>query len=146
MSEDKFVILGSKIRFIRMHLGLSQRELAERIGTTQAVISWWESGKHHPSPSHIPILLQALGTTRKELGLMEKITDMKHDDLSAEDELRMENLIEFLNTINCLHPLQKRSYVYSLALDMIYLKSVYKIKPRSFYHPYPNYPVMSRVN
>jgi DNA-binding transcriptional regulator YiaG len=34
---------------LRSGLRLSQAQLAGRLGTTQTVVSWWETGKHRPS-------------------------------------------------------------------------------------------------
>jgi len=36
------------IRALRRHLGLTQRELAERLGTRQQTISEWEKGMYQP--------------------------------------------------------------------------------------------------
>ena len=36
------------IRALRRHLGLTQRELAERLGTRQQTISEWEVGMYKP--------------------------------------------------------------------------------------------------
>ncbi len=36
------------IRALRTHLGLTQRELAERLGTRQQTISEWEQGMYRP--------------------------------------------------------------------------------------------------
>ena len=39
---------GSNIRALRSHMGLTQRELAERLGTRQQTISEWEKGLYRP--------------------------------------------------------------------------------------------------
>ncbi len=36
------------IRALRCHLGLTQRELADRLGTRQQTISEWEKGMYKP--------------------------------------------------------------------------------------------------
>ncbi len=36
------------VRALRRHLGLTQRELADRLGTRQQTISEWEKGMHQP--------------------------------------------------------------------------------------------------
>ncbi len=36
------------IRALREHLGLTQRELADRLGTRQQTISEWEQGMYRP--------------------------------------------------------------------------------------------------
>ena len=39
---------GEYIRALRCHLGLTQRELADRLGTRQQTISEWETGMYKP--------------------------------------------------------------------------------------------------
>jgi DNA-binding transcriptional regulator YiaG len=39
---------GNNIRALRNHLGLTQRELAEQLGTRQQTISEWEKGLYRP--------------------------------------------------------------------------------------------------
>lgn len=48
------------IRNKRIEIGLSQAELAERIGVTQSTISFWESGRYEPSLSDLRKLSQVL--------------------------------------------------------------------------------------
>jgi DNA-binding transcriptional regulator YiaG len=39
---------GHHIRALRSHMGLTQRELAETLGTRQQTISEWEKGMYRP--------------------------------------------------------------------------------------------------
>ena len=39
---------SEQIRALRRHLGLTQRELADRLGTRQQTISEWELGLYRP--------------------------------------------------------------------------------------------------
>jgi len=39
---------AGQVRALRQHLGLSQRELAEELGTRQQTISEWETGLYRP--------------------------------------------------------------------------------------------------
>ena len=39
---------GEQIRALRSHLGLTQREMAEQLGTRQQTISEWEKGMYKP--------------------------------------------------------------------------------------------------
>ncbi|MFC1963916.1 helix-turn-helix domain-containing protein [Chloroflexota bacterium] len=39
---------SNSIQALRRHLGLTQRELAERLGTRQQTISEWETGLYQP--------------------------------------------------------------------------------------------------
>ena len=51
MSQDKTNRLqwdGERVRTLRRHLGLTQRELADQMGTRQQTISEWEKGMYKP--------------------------------------------------------------------------------------------------
>jgi DNA-binding transcriptional regulator YiaG len=39
---------GADVRALRSHLGITQQELAERLGTRQQTISEWELGLYRP--------------------------------------------------------------------------------------------------
>ena len=39
---------GERIQALRCHLNLTQRQLAERLGTRQQTISEWETGRYKP--------------------------------------------------------------------------------------------------
>ena len=56
---------GLKTR--RLAAGLSQKELAERLGTVQSAISAWESGEKMPRASQLPELAKALNCSIDEL-------------------------------------------------------------------------------
>ena len=49
------------VRSVRRAAGLSQRELAERIGTTQSAVSRWEAGRDEPRLSTLGAILTACG-------------------------------------------------------------------------------------
>ncbi len=44
------------IQTLRRHLGLTQRELAERLGTRQQTISEWETGMYQPRGASATLL------------------------------------------------------------------------------------------
>ena len=47
---------GKHIHALRSHLGLTQRELAERLGTRQQTISEWEKGMYKPRGASATLL------------------------------------------------------------------------------------------
>ena len=51
----------------RKTAGLTQTELAEKIGCTQKDVSRWENGKHNPSLEIAEKLARALGRTIEDL-------------------------------------------------------------------------------
>lgn len=45
-----------KIQALRKHLGLTQRELSDRLGTRQQTISEWETGMYRPRGASTTLL------------------------------------------------------------------------------------------
>lgn len=76
---------GELIREARKRAGLSQRELAERLGTTQAVIARWELGRTSPPFDRVVDAIRACG-----FDLSVRITrpDLDHA-LLVEENLRL---------------------------------------------------------
>ena len=44
------------IQALRLHLGLTQKEMAERLGTRQQTISEWETGMYQPRGTSATLL------------------------------------------------------------------------------------------
>ena len=53
---------GTFIGMLRRQMGLTQAELAERIGVTDKAVSRWETGKGFPDLSLLQPLAAELGT------------------------------------------------------------------------------------
>jgi len=47
---------GERIQALRRHLGLTQRELSDRLGTRQQTISEWETGMYRPRGASATLL------------------------------------------------------------------------------------------
>ncbi len=47
---------SQRIQDLRRHLGLTQRELAEQLGTRQQTISEWETGMYQPRGASATLL------------------------------------------------------------------------------------------
>src|SRR5574337_289082 len=58
------------LRHAREQLGLTQQELANRLGTTKVAISRWENGSIFPTQYYRQRLCKALGKTLAELDLV----------------------------------------------------------------------------
>lgn len=57
---------AGRLRELRVAAGLTQQELAERIGVRLGAISRWEAGRREPSWSNILALCAALGVSCEE--------------------------------------------------------------------------------
>ncbi len=60
--DGEFALAGALIR-ARAEAGLTQEQLAERMGTKQEVVARWEGGKVMPSTRTLARLAKATGTT-----------------------------------------------------------------------------------
>jgi len=47
---------GKQIKETRIRVGLSQNELAEKLGVSQPTISLWERSRGQPSPAQFAVL------------------------------------------------------------------------------------------
>ena len=74
MNLDK---IGKFIALNRKNKGLTQEQLAERLGVTNKTVSRWETGKYMPDLSLLKQLSEELGITLNELLSGEKIEKEK---------------------------------------------------------------------
>lgn len=75
--------VGEKISAIRKEMGLTQRELAEKLHVTDKTISKWETGTHFPDIAIMEKLASSLGITVVELlGLERSSTGEVVDEIS----------------------------------------------------------------
>lgn len=49
------------IKELREKAGLTQEQLAEKIGTTQSAVALWETGRRAPMAAKLPKLAEVLG-------------------------------------------------------------------------------------
>jgi DNA-binding transcriptional regulator YiaG len=47
---------GKEVQALRKHLGITQREMSERLGTRQQTISEWETGMYRPRGASATLL------------------------------------------------------------------------------------------
>ncbi|OGS18998.1 MAG: hypothetical protein A2219_04310, partial [Elusimicrobia bacterium RIFOXYA2_FULL_50_26] len=53
--------LGLRIILARKEIGITQENLARKIGTTPSVVNHWEKDKFVPSPANMDKLVRILG-------------------------------------------------------------------------------------
>lgn len=88
------------IRSARIAAGLSQVELAKRIGTTQSAVSRWESGKDDP---RLTTLASILGACGKRLVLNVESDDVDRaqirQQLAMTPQQRLESVVNLSKTL-----------------------------------------------
>ena len=55
--------LGAKIKKLRIEAKLTQPQLAEKVGVTKGVISFWENDVNEPKAGYIKILAECFGVS-----------------------------------------------------------------------------------
>ncbi len=83
MNQEK---TGKFIAGARNHLGLTQKELAEKIGVSDKTISKWECGKSMPDISYLDSLCKSLGINMNELISGERLTEAAYS-VKAEENI-----------------------------------------------------------
>ena len=66
MDKPKYE-LGNRIKRLRKELGISQKELAERIGVSNSRVSNWEQGINRPDADILADICKALNVSPSEL-------------------------------------------------------------------------------
>lgn len=67
--------LGAELKRLRDAASLSQRELADRIGTSPATLNRWETGRKPPSPDRLGVLLGFYGIVGED---QDRLINMAH--------------------------------------------------------------------
>ena len=97
MDLDK---IGKFIALNRKNNGLTQEQLAEKLGVTNKTISRWETGKYMPDLSLLKPLSEELGVTLNELLSGEKIEKEKIEENTKN---RYWNYLIYRNIWNILY-------------------------------------------
>ena len=80
--ETQRMRLADRLKEYRKRIGMSQGELAQKVGRAQTVISSWEIGTGVPDANYIPTLAKALGVSVADLCGTE---DLKSEDAELLD-------------------------------------------------------------
>ena len=91
MEQEK---IGKFILQLRKEKGMTQKELAEKLGVTDRAISKWENGRGMPELSLMKALCDELGVSVNELLSGEKI---EREDYQEKFEENIINTIEYAN-------------------------------------------------
>lgn len=101
------VLLGKQIRNRRKKLGLSQEELAEKLGVGHQALSRIEQGKMAPKMERLPILAKSLHCTVSDL--------FRFDEGDSSDYAT--RIADLLATL----PSKKREFIYDHVASLAFL-------------------------
>lgn len=90
------MILGDKLKSLRLAKKMSQKELAERIGIAKSVISFYESGDRFPSYEVLIKIAQIFNVTTDYLLGIERGRTVDVSGLKEEDIAVVTTVIEAL--------------------------------------------------
>ena len=76
-TQDKDINIGSRMRRLRKRTGLSQRELAERCGVTNAMISLIETDRTNPSVGTLKRVLDGLSVSLSDFFALEEDAEQR---------------------------------------------------------------------
>ena len=91
---------GSKLKELRLQSGLTQKQLAEQIGITKSVISFYELRERVPSPDILVKLASVFHVSTDYLLGIEKRKTIDISGLDMEDEKVIRLMIEQLRKKN----------------------------------------------
>lgn len=91
---------GNKLKQLRTEAGLTQKQLAEQIGVTKSVISFYELRERTPSPDVLIRLASVFHVSADFLLGIEKNEEIDTDGLTAEDITAVKSLVSYLREKN----------------------------------------------
>lgn len=90
------VDFGSNLKRLRMQEGLTQQQLADRIGVTKSVVSYYELQERHPSPDVLIKLAAVFHVSTDYLLGIDKKESIDLEGLDEEDIMIVKNLVASL--------------------------------------------------
>ena len=90
------VDFGSNLKRLRMQEGLTQQQLADRIGVTKSVVSYYELQERHPSPDVLIKLAAVFHVSTDYLLGIDKKESIDLSGLDDEDVIIVKSLVSSL--------------------------------------------------
>ncbi len=92
------VYLGNKLKKLRLQAGFTQKQLAEKIGVTKSVISYYELHERCPSPEVLIKLARIFHVTTDYILGIETKQFLNVSDLNDEDIQFLQHVIDTLTS------------------------------------------------
>lgn len=94
------VNFGNKLKELRQQAGLTQKQLADRMGLTKSVISYYELQERYPSPDVLVKLSTIFGVTTDYLLGLESKPTIDVSGLNKDDLELLRHTVEVLRSKN----------------------------------------------
>lgn len=90
------VDFGTRLKSLRTQMGLTQKQLAERLGVTKSVVSYYELQERYPSPEILGKLARIFHVSTDYLLGVEMSQYLDISDLDDEDKLLLQHTVSVL--------------------------------------------------
>ncbi|GBR46798.1 helix-turn-helix domain-containing protein [Neokomagataea thailandica] len=98
--------LGRRIRLLREMAGLSQMQLAQKVGISRSAVAFWETGRAGHVGKHLGLLATVLGVEPKVL-----LTGMAEKDIPAVLTPDEDTLLRMYRQLDPLIKLQTQKWI-----------------------------------
>ncbi|MBO5745153.1 MAG: helix-turn-helix transcriptional regulator [Clostridia bacterium] len=95
------VDFGVKLKQLRLQEGMTQQQLANRLGVTKSVVSYYELQERYPSPEVLIKLAGIFRTSSDYLLGLDKKECLDISDLEEEDIEMLKSLVASLRARKC---------------------------------------------
>lgn len=90
------VDFGTRLKGLRKQMGLTQKQLAERLGITKSVVSYYELQERYPSPEILVKLARIFHVSTDYLLGVEMSQYLDISDLDDEEKLLLQHTVSVL--------------------------------------------------
>lgn len=94
------VDFGTNLKKLRLEEGLTQQQLADRLGVTKSVVSYYELQERYPSPEVLTKLASVFHVTTDFLLGLERSETLDLTGLDEEDIVTLKRLVTSLKSKN----------------------------------------------
>ena len=95
------VDFGSRLKKLRLQEGLTQQQLADRLGVTKSVVSYYELQERYPSPEVLTKLASIFRVSTDYLLGLSRGESIDLSGLDEEDIITVKRLVTSLQNKNC---------------------------------------------
>lgn len=119
--------IGKFILKLRMEKGLTQKELADKLGVTDKAVSKWETGKGMPDSSMLMPIASEFGVTVNEILCGERISDVEFKEKSGE---------MIVKTIQNYNKRKRNNWIIAISILFVVIASFALLVPKQMVDEY----------
>lgn len=89
--------VGDRIEDLRKKQGMTQEQLAQKIGATRQAVSKWESGKSYPDIDYVVRMGECFGVTTDYL--LRGVEDIKQETVQPVPQMNKDQILKIIFTV-----------------------------------------------